>query len=580
MLTRKRCKATGMTDALGPVDCCENHENGVWTCVRVLLAHAQPQVAALPHIVLQISAYLDAFGRWTLESGTKAGIVPLLDRLLLREPGAARSSSAFRKARFRNGVELAAMAGRLDVLQWWTTAYLPRDKAPDVTHAILRIAAKQGHMRVLQWVLQDEPQWDALSALSSPLECQHAEIVYWLHERRPRSRLLILMDEPARQGDLKLMQWVHVHKHIYGYEYTRKAVHCAAEAGRLNILQWLRANEPALVSEWALYHAAIGGHIHVIEWLLEAYPKSIEFEEPTTDTAQADVVKFMVKRYPWKNKSHRASWIVRAFACAAGAGHWEMLRYLYDHKPKGHVITGLDRAAAHGDMAMVQWLHERGVKCASDPIMLAAGAGHLKVVQWLHENRTDECTKLAMDFAASNNHLQVVQWLHEHRNEGCSFFALIHAAMQGHLDMVRWIHEHRCERFTNQAMDYAAAQGHLPVIQFLHKHRREGCTGYAMNQASAQGHLDIVQWLHENRSEGCTADAIEKAAINGHHNVVAYLTRHCKFQCSVESLEKAARNGHFEVLAWLLEHDPAQATKVVDRTVQYDNCDFLFGREY
>lgn len=42
----------------------------------------------------------------------------------------------------------------------------------------------------------------------------------------------------------------------------------------------------------------------------------------------------------------------------------------------------------------------------------AAAHGHLEVVKWLHANRDEGCTTAAMDGAAANGHLNVVQWLH------------------------------------------------------------------------------------------------------------------------------------------------------------------------
>jgi hypothetical protein len=42
----------------------------------------------------------------------------------------------------------------------------------------------------------------------------------------------------------------------------------------------------------------------------------------------------------------------------------------------------------------------------------------------LHDNRTEGCTKDAMDYAAKNGHLDVVKWLHENRTEGCTERAL------------------------------------------------------------------------------------------------------------------------------------------------------------
>jgi len=42
------------------------------------------------------------------------------------------------------------------------------------------------------------------------------------------------------------------------------------------------------------------------------------------------------------------------------------------------------------------------------------------VVQWLHENRSEGCSKRAIDWAAENGQLEVIQFLHLNRKEGFS----------------------------------------------------------------------------------------------------------------------------------------------------------------
>ena len=49
----------------------------------------------------------------------------------------------------------------------------------------------------------------------------------------------------------------------------------------------------------------------------------------------------------------------------------------------------------------------------------ASENGHLEVVKWLHSNRTEGCTRRAMDMASENGHLEIVKWLHFNRTEGC-----------------------------------------------------------------------------------------------------------------------------------------------------------------
>ncbi|KAF1793424.1 hypothetical protein GQ600_21766 [Phytophthora cactorum] len=63
---------------------------------------------------------------------------------------------------------------------------------------------------------------------------------------------------------------------------------------------------------------------------------------------------------------------------------------------------------------------------------LAAGHAHISVVIWLHENRTEGCTKQAMDVAAQTG---ISTFLHHKRTEGCRHMASALAASNGELEM-------------------------------------------------------------------------------------------------------------------------------------------------
>lgn len=43
----------------------------------------------------------------------------------------------------------------------------------------------------------------------------------------------------------------------------------------------------------------------------------------------------------------------------------------------------------------------------------ASQYGYLNIIKWLHENRTEGCTKNAMNYAAMNGHFDIVKWLQE-----------------------------------------------------------------------------------------------------------------------------------------------------------------------
>eukprot|EP01133_Synstelium_polycarpum_P016672 gene16672-19813_t len=75
----------------------------------------------------------------------------------------------------------------------------------------------------------------------------------------------------------------------------------------------------------------------------------------------------------------------------------------------------------------------------------AAAHGHLAVVQYLHEQRTEGCTPNAMNLAAGSGHLDVVMFLHQHRSEGCTFRAFIEAAWYDCEPVCHFLSDVRCQ---------------------------------------------------------------------------------------------------------------------------------------
>lgn len=163
--------------------------------VRLVAARAHPQLCNLPHVVGCISACLDKSQGWTLETASDAGYLSLLDRVRPKEWIGA--SKGFRTARFLRAVCHAAANGRVSILNWWQTKYLPAE-APEKSKAVIvRIAAFHGHLNVLEWLLSGERSLNTISRMShsgQTLICQDPEIVRWIHNRSRRARLLIVLD--------------------------------------------------------------------------------------------------------------------------------------------------------------------------------------------------------------------------------------------------------------------------------------------------------------------------------------------------------------------------------------------------
>lgn len=568
---RKRCKAAPLPAAVPATEDRKTAEGWTAAAVSALVARQLPGLASLPHVLLQtVSRFVDSLTNWTLESASKAGqSVYLLDRLLAREWSGV--SDSFRKARFLVAIESVATAGHVHVLEWWRSKYLPR--GPDTTDVIFRLAAHEGHVHVLQWLFDSA---DAkrrtilpIGTRNAPVFCLHPEIVRWLHARNRRDRLVLVMDEAAKKGDLEFMKWALEHENTYPFQYTDDSMTDAAKAGHLDVLKWLRANDLDESVEHALEAAVMGGHVHVMKWLLSEYTDQ-DFEVPSSEAAynrHVNVVKWMVEKYPWRSPDDRSMWIIDAMTAAAHEGNWDIIKYLFKKKTLVlEPIRCLDAAVDSGDLELVQWLHARRVGHNSDPIGTAALNGDIKMVEWLYHNGIKDQQSLdhALLLATIRNQMEVIQWLDAHGAQPRHDNILSAAGSYASLLLIKWIHEHWNEHWSTEVMDHAAGHGALDVVKFLHEHRQEGCTTKAMDEAARNGHLQVVRWLHENRSEGCTKEAANESAERGHHKVLAFIVEKYQHTCDYWSVESAARCGHFEVLDLLMQTDPEAAAKAVE----------------
>ncbi|ETW01643.1 hypothetical protein H310_06272 [Aphanomyces invadans] len=158
------------------------------------------------------------------------------------------------------------------------------------------------------------------------------------------------------------------------------------------------------------------------------------------------------------------------------------------------------------------------------PLHHAVVQGSLPLVQrWIQCLGRQIVTRYTMDCAAAHGQLAILEWLHHSSITGCTTDAMDFAALRGHLHVVSFLHFHRPEGGTFLAMDFAAGQGHLDVVEFLHTHRTEGCSVMAIDAAASNGYVDVVKFLHTYRHEGFTAKAIERAKKYKHDHIVAYL---------------------------------------------------------
>ena len=166
--------------------------------------------------------------------------------------------------------------------------------------------------------------------------------------------------------------------------HFRPAAFIAAKKGQLEILQWLHewgcdlagATSPACYD--CCNNAAEGGHVEVLKWLRSigcTWNKSTFFKAVQHD--HVNVVKYM-----FENGFNEVEWVDGA---AARWGSMATLRLLQSLNYKISE-DALNYAAFCGNLNIVIWARNHGLRLSFITSYYAAAGGHLDTLKWLYAN--------------------------------------------------------------------------------------------------------------------------------------------------------------------------------------------------
>jgi hypothetical protein len=180
----------------------------------------------------------------------------------------------------------------------------------------------------------------------------------------------------------------------------------AAENGRLEVLQWLRAME----SPWDLgtcAYAAHHGHLDVLQWVRA---NNCPWGEGTCAYAAENGHLAVLQ---WA-RANGCPWDENTCGFAAMNGHLAVLQWSRANGCPWDTAT-CAFAALNGHLAILQWARTNGCPWDTSTCAYAAMRGSLEVLKWARVNGCpwDEDT---CDFAAAGGHLAVLQWA---RANGC-----------------------------------------------------------------------------------------------------------------------------------------------------------------
>ncbi len=194
-----------------------------------------------------------------------------------------------------------------------------------------------------------------------------------------------LFTAAGKSGNLDLLKYlISIDNSI---DTKEAALNSAIIAGHQKMVKYLVDNGVNIPSD-ALYLAAEGGNIEMLEYLMTKYDLEIDPEqglvEAASESGNLELVKYLVNLGV---DPHTASNL--AITSAAKYGNLDILKYLVSLglNPSAHGGAALINASKEGHLDVVKYLYEQGVKDnKNSALQNAARNGRLNVVRYMLYN--------------------------------------------------------------------------------------------------------------------------------------------------------------------------------------------------
>lgn len=269
-------------------------------------------------------------------------------------------------------IRSAAKQGKLEIVQWAVENGCPW------TRWISASAASGGQLELIKWTRENGCPWDEETSAEAA-GGGHLTLLKWLHENG------CLLNEKtcssaARNGHLEVLQWAR----SQGCPWNANTTKNAASNGHLELLVWAVTNG----CRWdscCCDLAARGGHIAVIQWALGngiAWIPDWLSKDPETVQVCNEEAAMQLLRLTRK-AGH--PWTANMFVFAAAGNHLNTLKWL---RKKGCPwdASACSAAAAGGHLEALQWLHAHACPWSAETFKRAVYNEELAVVQWLVTN--------------------------------------------------------------------------------------------------------------------------------------------------------------------------------------------------
>ncbi|KAJ3099662.1 hypothetical protein HDU97_002876 [Phlyctochytrium planicorne] len=285
---------------------------------------------------------------------------------------------------------------------------------------------------------------------------------------------------------------------------------------------------------------------------------------------------------------------------AAGAGHFDVVRYLHETMRVSFTAKTLGLSARSGNFELLKYLHSREAECSNDSLVEAFCSGNADVVRFILENYP------GMEFYTPYNnvekrdsesyHLLVtteypgLQDLILAVQPEFMMGAMVKAAENGDLARLSHIYDLVGLQVPSKVVETAAASNHLHIVKYLVE--EWGADVSALSSVAAEngalevldyaigsgvrpndvfhaackgGHVNVIEYLHAMLPDACFTPTdprnslfrtshffdLADAASNGRLDAVKYFEQHCPAYNAVWAMEKAMEAGQTEVFEYL-----------------------------
>jgi hypothetical protein len=270
--------------------------------------------------------------------------------------------------------------------------------------------------------------------------------------------------------------------------------------------------------------------------------------------------------------------IFNPFWRAAKGGNLECLKFVFQHRDisQAQQHSVLDMFARHGHFECIKFLLEKNVEVSAMAVRNTAKYGHLDCLELLYDLVHEKQLHISFNdvaiTAAAHGQLAVLEFLHK---KNCIFSERVctQAAAGGHLACLQFLHE-RNHAWSSSTVNYACQNGQFECLKYALDH---GCLFiYESKAAVKAGNLECLKLIVEVAkpdSEAINLSLLHAAKL-GHFELVKYL--HQKGgEWSVEIVEEMAKLKNIDCLRYALENHAPGLVSGYEIALETGNIDFV-----